>query len=125
MQYMLLLVGDEDAERAMPETEQKRIIEEHFALGDKLRDSGAHVFGVALQPSSTATTVDVAGVRPAEIISVAGVRPFYRALAAGAARVTTPFFIQVDADMVLDEACIERLRDAMTPEIGITVGQLR
>ena len=60
MQYMLLLVGDEDAEREMPETEQKRIIEEHFAPGDKLRDTGAHVFGVALQPSSTATTVDVA-----------------------------------------------------------------
>jgi len=60
MQYMLLLVGDEDAERELAETEQKRIIEEHFALGDKLRDEGAHVFGVALQPSSTATTVDVA-----------------------------------------------------------------
>jgi phosphatidyl-myo-inositol dimannoside synthase len=64
-------------------------------------------------------------VRPAEIISVAGVRPFYKALAVGAARVTTPFFIQVDADMVLDETCIERLRDAMSPELGIAVGQLR
>jgi glycosyltransferase involved in cell wall biosynthesis len=64
-------------------------------------------------------------LRPAEIVSVTGVRPFYRALAVGAARVTTPFLIQVDADMVLDETCIERLRGAMTPEIGISVGQLR
>ena len=61
MRYMLLLVGDEDAEREMPETEQKRIIEEHFALGDKMRTAGAHVFGVALDRAATATTVDVAG----------------------------------------------------------------
>jgi hypothetical protein len=61
MQYMLLLVGDETAERELPEAERKRIIEEHFALGDRLRSAGAHVFGAALEPSTTATTVDVAG----------------------------------------------------------------
>src|SRR5918996_3249123 len=61
MKYMLLLVGDEKADRELSEEEQKRIIEEHFKLGDRLRDEGAHVFGVALDQSTTATTVDVAG----------------------------------------------------------------
>jgi hypothetical protein len=61
MEYMLLLVGDEKAERQLPEAEQKRIIEEHFALTDRLREAGAHLYGVALDASSTATTVDVAG----------------------------------------------------------------
>jgi hypothetical protein len=61
MEYMLLLVGDEKAERALSEEEQKRIIEEHFALGERLRAAGADVYGAALDASNTATTVDVAG----------------------------------------------------------------
>lgn len=61
MQYMLLLVGDEKADQALSEAERKRIIEEHFAYGGRLRDAGADVFGVALDASTTATTVDVAG----------------------------------------------------------------
>jgi hypothetical protein len=60
MQYMLLLVGDEKAERELSEAEQKRIIEEHFAFADRLRAADAHVFGVALDASNTATTVEVA-----------------------------------------------------------------
>ncbi|HYJ67543.1 MAG TPA: YciI family protein [Nocardioidaceae bacterium] len=60
MEYMLLLVGDEKADRQLPEEEQKRIIEEHFAFSDRLRADDAHVYGVALDASSTATTVDVA-----------------------------------------------------------------
>jgi hypothetical protein len=61
MKYMLLLVGDEKADRELSEEESKRIIEEHFALSEQMHAEGAHVFGVALEESSTATTVDVAG----------------------------------------------------------------
>jgi glycosyltransferase involved in cell wall biosynthesis len=64
-------------------------------------------------------------LEPAEIIVVERVTPFFEALRAGVARVRTPFLIQVDADMVLDETCAQRLRAAMTPEVGIAVGQLR
>jgi hypothetical protein len=61
MQFMLLLVGDEDAERNLTEADQKRIIDEHGALGERMRAAGAYVFGVALGQAATATTVDVAG----------------------------------------------------------------
>jgi hypothetical protein len=61
MEYMLLLVGDEKADRELSEAEQKRIIEEHFALGERLQAEDAYVYGAALDESSTATTVDVAG----------------------------------------------------------------
>ena len=39
---------------------------------------------------------------PLEVVGVENVTPFHRAFAAGVARVTTPFFGQVDADRVLD-----------------------
>src|SRR5437763_598224 len=60
-----------------------------------------------------------------EVVIVDGVRPFHRAFNDGADRVPTPFFVQVDADMVLDPACVEVLRSAMAPRIGIAVGALR
>ncbi|MEA2369317.1 MAG: hypothetical protein QOH38_2035 [Thermoleophilaceae bacterium] len=56
---------------------------------------------------------------------VEGVRPFHRALNAGAARVGKPFFLQVDADMVLEPECAGVLRRAMGPDVGIAVGALR
>jgi hypothetical protein len=61
----------------------------------------------------------------AEVAMVEGVTPFHRALNSGADRVTTPFFVQVDADMVLDPGCVEALREAMHPRVGIAVGALR
>jgi hypothetical protein len=61
MEYMLLLVGDEEADRAQSEAEQMRIIGEHGELSDRLRADGAYVYGAALESASTATTVDVAG----------------------------------------------------------------
>ena len=60
----------------------------------------------------------------AEIIVVRDVAPFYRALNNGAARVRTDFFIQVDADMILDDNCIEDLRNCMSEGVGIVVGHL-
>lgn len=61
----------------------------------------------------------------AETIIVRGISPFHRALNTGAARVRTPFFIQVDADMILDDTCIEDLRDSMVDGVGIVYGRLR
>ena len=60
-----------------------------------------------------------------EVIVIDGMRPFHKALNAGADIVTTPLFLQVDADMVLDVECADVLRGAITPEVGIAVGALR
>jgi hypothetical protein len=56
---------------------------------------------------------------------VSGVTPFHRALNVGAARTSTPFFVQVDADMVLDPDCVERLAACVPDNVGLVVGQLR
>jgi len=61
----------------------------------------------------------------AEIIVVRGISPFYRALNSGAARVRTAFFIQVDADMILDDTCVEDFRSCVSDGVGIVVGHLR
>lgn len=60
-----------------------------------------------------------------DIIVVRDTRPFHKALNEGACQVATPFFVQVDADMILDPHCIATLRGGMKPGIGITVGHLR
>jgi hypothetical protein len=39
--------------------------------------------------------------------------------------VRTPFFVQVDADMILDPDCVRTLRGAMTEGVGILVAELR
>jgi hypothetical protein len=70
-------------------------------------------------------SLDAQSRPPAEVVLVEGVTPFHVALTQGASQVRTPFFIQVDADMVLDPTCIETLRSAMRPGLGIVVGQLR
>jgi len=53
------------------------------------------------------------------------VSPFFRAINEGAQRVRTPYFLQVDADMILDPTCVEALRAHMQPDVGIVVGELR
>jgi Glycosyl transferase family 2 len=80
---------------------------------------GEHTTGRALASLRAQT------LAPGEVTLVRRVRPFHRALNVGAARVRTPFLLQLDSDMVLDPDCLERLRSAMTPEIGIVVGPLR
>jgi hypothetical protein len=62
---------------------------------------------------------------PDEIVMVEGVSPFSRALNEGASRVVTPFFVQVDADMILDPDCLHELRSKMKPGVGMVVGRLR
>ena len=60
-----------------------------------------------------------------DVIVVRDLRPFHKALNVGARRVATPFFVQVDADMILDPHCVATLREAMQPHVGIVVGYLR
>src|SRR5579884_1716035 len=60
-----------------------------------------------------------------EVVVLQGVAPFHRALNAGAERMRSPFFLQVDADFVLDPGCAVALRDAMEANVGITVAALR
>jgi hypothetical protein len=70
-------------------------------------------------------SLDRQTLRPRETILIRDLRPFHRALNAGAARVTTPFFVQLDADMILDPGCVATLRRAVRDETGIVVAHLR
>lgn len=60
-----------------------------------------------------------------EVVTVEGVSPFHHALNEGAARVQTPYFVQVDADMILDPICVETLRSLFTPSLARVSGFLR
>ena len=62
---------------------------------------------------------------PEEITVIKDVSPFHKALNLGASKVKTDFFIQVDADMVLDRSCLEDLRKCMDENVGIVLGRLR
>lgn len=59
MKYLLLIYENEAAFAAVPEAEQGRIFEEYMDYTRRIRKSGNHVAGEALQPVSTATTVRV------------------------------------------------------------------
>jgi hypothetical protein len=63
--------------------------------------------------------------RPAAVVTVEGVTPFSAALGRAVTHVQTPFFLQVDADMVLDENCLQSLLAAMRPGIGLVAAKLR
>lgn len=60
-----------------------------------------------------------------EVVRVDHVSPFHRALGHGVARVSAPYFIQVDVDMILDPDCIARLAASMAPSVAVAVGWLR
>jgi len=60
-----------------------------------------------------------------EVVLVENVSPFFRAMNEAARRVTAPFFVQVDADMILDPTCVEALRAEVLEDTGIAVGELR
>jgi hypothetical protein len=62
---------------------------------------------------------------PHEVVVVEQVAPFHRALAEAARRTTTPFFVQVDADMILDRDCLASLRAAVDERTGVVCGRLR
>jgi hypothetical protein len=60
-----------------------------------------------------------------DIVLIEHVSPFSRAINEGAKRVHTPYFVQVDSDMILDPTCVETLVASMRPDTGIMVGELR
>jgi hypothetical protein len=70
-------------------------------------------------------SIEAQSLAAREIVTVENVSPFYRALNEAARRVSTPYFVQVDADMILDPGCFDELRAAVGPDTGIVVGELR
>jgi hypothetical protein len=60
-----------------------------------------------------------------EVVLVEHVAPFHQAFMRAASLVTSAFFVQVDADMVLDPSCVAELRAAMGDGVGMVCGNLR
>ena len=88
------------------------------------------ITAVVLSIGEAYTNRAIASVRrqtlpAADTVVVRGVSPFHCALNAGAAQVRTPFFVQVDADMILDDTCFEELRACVCNGVGIVSGFLR
>ena len=63
-------------------------------------------------------------VLPEETIIIGNVTPFHKAINLGASKVKTPFIIQVNSDMILDENCLEDPRKSMADNVGVVIGQL-
>jgi hypothetical protein len=63
-------------------------------------------------------------LRAVAIVRIDHVRPFYRAMNEAAAQVGTPFFLQLDADMIANDWCVEELRAAMEDDTGMATGPL-
>src|ERR671931_1449772 len=59
MQYLLLIHDEEAHWGRISEDERNAIMQEYFAYSNELRERGAYVTGAQLQPTSTATTVQV------------------------------------------------------------------
>ncbi len=60
-----------------------------------------------------------------DVVVVENVSPFTSAFNEGVSRIKTPFFVQCDADMVLDSTCLEVLLSHVAPKTGMVVGYLR
>jgi hypothetical protein len=59
VQYMLLIYQDEQGWPQLADEERSRLMQEYFAFTDEVRASGALVASDPLQPTSSATTVEV------------------------------------------------------------------
>jgi hypothetical protein len=59
MQYVLLIYDAEQTWQSMPEDERNAMFAEYATYTQELRDAGAFLYGDALQPTPTATTVTV------------------------------------------------------------------
>lgn len=60
-----------------------------------------------------------------QIVVIKNVSPFSSAFNEGVSKITTPFFIECDADMILDRNCAEVLMSKITPTTGMVIGHLR
>jgi len=59
MKYLCLIYEDEKIARGMSKSEMETFINDYWAFGDNIRNSGHYIAGDALQPVETATTVRV------------------------------------------------------------------
>ena len=59
-----------------------------------------------------------------DIVLIENVSPFHAAMNAGIARISTPFFIQCDADMIADPDCIETMLKFVRNDTGVIIGYL-
>jgi hypothetical protein len=59
VEYVLLIYDDEQQWASMPPEESGAVIREYGAYSNMLRERGAYLRGDALQPTATATTVQV------------------------------------------------------------------
>jgi glycosyltransferase involved in cell wall biosynthesis len=59
-----------------------------------------------------------------DIVIVRDVTPFHKAMNKGIAKVQTPFFIQCDADMVLDPDCIATMLKFVKKDIAVVIAYL-
>ena len=64
MRYLILLYGDEAAERALSPGERRAIMEEHLEFSRRLTESGALVGGDPLQAPSSAKVLRRRNGRP-------------------------------------------------------------
>ncbi len=92
--------------------------------------TAASVSAVVLTIGETTTDRAIESVKAqtlnvAETVVIRDEAPFHKALNQGAARVRTEFFVQVDADMVLDPGCVEALLACADENVGIVAGHLR
>jgi hypothetical protein len=64
MRYLMLLYGNVEAERSMTDEERRAIVEQHIALGRRLREEDVLVASEALTDSSDTKVMRRDGERP-------------------------------------------------------------
>jgi asparagine synthase (glutamine-hydrolysing) len=110
-------------------TQSRKLRRPVFPQGSKSAGDTDDVSAVVLTTGEPTTQGAIDSLRRqtaplSDIIVVRDVAPFHKAMNAGVEQVKTTFFVQVDADMVLDDHCVAALREEMR-DIGIIVGHLR
>lgn len=59
MKYLLLIYGDESDWASMTEAEKGTVFNEYMAFGQRVKKGGNYIGGEALEPTASATTVQV------------------------------------------------------------------
>jgi len=59
-----------------------------------------------------------------DIVLIENVSPFHAAMNAGITRISSPLFIQCDADMIVDPDCVETLLSHFHDDVGVAIGYL-
>jgi asparagine synthase (glutamine-hydrolysing) len=117
----------------MPDVAAERVVQERRRLAPQVPRStgdGDEVSVIALTTGEGTTQAAIESLNRqttpvADIIVVRDVAPFSKAFNTGVVQVKTPFFVQLDADMILDAHCVAELRKGMQRDVGIVVGHLR